>query len=152
MITKIELELKELKLKEQKLLEKLSKQKANKTFKCGCGKLHKIKDCIAIQTHWYESPHGCTGGDTWHTGEIQIICPITDNKNRILFDSYYKVEWTLRNDYSHNAESQFKRNYLNLFKSIINDYKEDNRKWWNNYYIDRNHDKFGINIPGIKKD
>ena len=34
-----------------------------------------VKDLVYIQTHWYESPHGCMGGDQWHPGEGQILCP-----------------------------------------------------------------------------
>ena len=40
-----------------------------------CDTSHMVKDVVYVQTHWYESPHGCMGGDTWHQGEGQIICP-----------------------------------------------------------------------------
>ena len=50
--------------------------------------MHKIKDCVAIQTHWYTEPSGCTEGDYWNQGEINIICPETNHRNRMLFDNY----------------------------------------------------------------
>ena len=72
----------------KKLIIQVEKQRANKQFRCCCGSMHKIKDCVAIQTHWYTEPSGCTEGDYWNQGEINIICPETNHRNRMLFDNY----------------------------------------------------------------
>ncbi len=34
-----------------------------------CDQRTQLGSLIYIQTHWYEEPHGCTGGDWWHEGE-----------------------------------------------------------------------------------
>lgn len=134
--------------KESSLLySQLKIKRSQLKFRCGCGRLHRIKDCDLIQTHWYKSPHGCTGGDYWNSGEVQIICPVTDNKNRVLFKSVYQIPYELRDHFAYSAEQQFLRIYKNLFKSVIDDYDTDKRGWWNCYYFDENHRKFGISIP-----
>lgn len=38
-----------------------------------------------IQELWYEQPHGCTGGDIWHEGEANFICPKCGVRNRPQF-------------------------------------------------------------------
>jgi hypothetical protein len=133
--------------KKQKLLKKLDIQRSRMFFECGCGRKHQIKTCEIIQTFWYQSPHGCMGGDYWVPGELQIICPDTDHKNRLMFDNY-DVEWSQRNDYDYSAEEQFKYMYRHLFKNVILDYNKDKRKFWNNSYFDDNHQKFGLNVKG----
>lgn len=35
------------------------------------------------QTHWYERPHGCTGGDHWWPGDAFFACPQCERSNRI---------------------------------------------------------------------
>jgi hypothetical protein len=146
-MTKVEQRLAELAIEEKKLLKKLETQRANKQFKCGCGKMHKIKDCVAIQTHYYVPPSGCTDGAYWSDSEMQVICPITDKKSRLMFNNN-DVDWTARQSYGYNAYLQFKYIYLKLFKEVIQDYEKDERLWWNNYYFDRNHEKFGLHIIG----
>ncbi len=49
----------------------------------GCGSLHAVADAVYIQSYWYESPHGCTGGDMWHLGEGGWICPSCGHENRL---------------------------------------------------------------------
>lgn len=49
----------------------------------GCGMGLEIGALTYIQTHWYESPHGCMGGDTWHMGEGNFICPKCEHRNRL---------------------------------------------------------------------
>jgi hypothetical protein len=39
-----------------------------------CGLQFWVRDLTYIQTHWYVSPHGCTGGDYWNEGEGQWRC------------------------------------------------------------------------------
>ena len=40
-----------------------------------CQSRHEIGSLVYLQTHWYEEPHGCTGGDKWHPSEGQWECP-----------------------------------------------------------------------------
>ena len=54
-----------------------------------CDSVHQISDLTYIQTHWYEDPYGCTGGDRWHSGEGQWGC-ICGFRNRL----YNKPEIT----------------------------------------------------------
>ena len=51
----------------------------------GCMTGFRIRELTYIQTHWYEEPYGCTGGDCWHESEGQWICPKCGHRNR-LFD------------------------------------------------------------------
>jgi hypothetical protein len=134
-------------LQEQLEVEKqnLKEERANKEFVCGCGKYHKIKDCVVIQTHWYTAPSGCSDGDYWNSGELQIVCPDTDFKNRILFKNF-NIPWEKRNLFDYDASAQFSRIYKYLFKAVVDDYDKDRRKAWNNYWVDNNHEYYGIKI------
>jgi transcription initiation factor IIE alpha subunit len=49
----------------------------------GCGKRFQIRNLTYIQTHFYISPWGCTGGDFWKEGEGQFDCPKCGYKNRL---------------------------------------------------------------------
>jgi hypothetical protein len=134
----------------EKLLAELHKERASLTFFCGCGVPHRIKDCHALEKMAYTSPHGCMGGDYWSFSELNVICPLTDKKNRFLFD-YTKVDWSLRDHFNHSAQAQFFRMYQKLFKSSKPDYDKDKREWWNNYYVDENHEVFGIDTKNGPK-
>lgn len=146
-MTKIEQRLAVLATEQQKLEQQLETQRANKQIRCVCGKMHRIKNCVVIQTHYYVPPSGCTDGAYWGEGELNVICPDVDIKNRLLF-SNNDVNWRERNDYKYNAQDQFKCIYKKLFKEVVDDYKEDTRKWINNYYIDQSHKKFGLCVEG----
>lgn len=136
-------QLEQLETKKQKLLQHQDKVRSNRTFVCGCGKRHRIRECVVIQTHWYTSPSGCSNGDYWNEGELQIICPDTDNKNRILFNDY-DTPWEKRNHYVYSPQMQFSRIYRDLFNEVIQDYKEDERAWMNNYHFDKHRVKFEL--------
>ncbi len=129
----------------ENLLKELEVKRSNQTIKCGCGRSHKIKDCHLIQTHWYERPHGCSGGDTWHQGEMQFVCPDTDNKNRLYFPQN-DIPYEKRGDFKYSAEQQFQRIFKRLFKSVTEDYDTDKRKWWLNEWINNHHEQYGIKI------
>lgn len=144
-------QLRSLREKEKDLLSKIDQKRANKTFPCLCGKRHAFKKCDVIQTHWYTSPSGCTEGDYWNMGELQIICPVTDHKNRLLFSSYYNVPYENRRDYNWNIGMQFSRLYKHLFKSVIDDYDKDNRPWVNCYHIDENYKKYDLHLGPKEK-
>lgn len=120
-MTKIKEKLNALEVEKKKLLEQLDKQRANKTFLCGCGAMHKIKECDAIQDHWYERPSGCYGGDHWHQDELSIICPVTNIRNRVYFPS---PSYENRKDYRCNPGEQFKDIYKRLFKSVTDEFSK----------------------------
>ena len=73
-----------------------------------CGGRTKIKTLTLIQTHWYESPHGCTGGDLWHSGESQVRCPKCGFVNRDCFGSRLKSQTNYPNAFL-NIEQIYNR-------------------------------------------
>jgi hypothetical protein len=119
---------------------------AMRQFKCACGKMHAIKACVVIQTHWYTPPHGCCEGDYWNVGELRIICPITQIRNRVLFATRTEVPWRERHNRKFNPEIQFADRFKHLFKEVLDDYYDDTGATFNNDYFDQNHAKFGIKI------
>lgn len=129
------------------LNKELDLQRSELEFECTiCRAKHRIKDCVALQNHSYTSPRGCSDGDYWTADELWAVCP--DHPayaSRFLFQSYYSVPWPSRENYAHNAESQFKRLFKKLFRENHDQYREQ-VKHNNNFYIDNNHDYFGINI------
>ena len=92
---------------------KINAKRAKTVVKCetnmahghGCAAKFFIKDITYIQTHWYEKPHGCTGGDMWHQGEGQFICPCCGLRNRL-----------------YNRESFVA--LKGLFKNVIDEHKD----------------------------
>ena len=89
--------LSELKAKQTRLNEELQKVQEeidaslkqtyivceNDSFGKGCSVAAKIGNKTYIQTWWYESPSGCTGGDTWHPDEGQWKCSHCGKMNRL---------------------------------------------------------------------
>jgi hypothetical protein len=67
----IESRLKELNEREMHVIR-------GKRFTCVyCGKTSALGKCGFVQGHWYESPHGCMGGDHWFDDKIEtchIVC------------------------------------------------------------------------------
>lgn len=57
----------------------------------GCGKSFEIGTLTYIQPYWYESPWGCTGGDTWHRDKEDgyFVCPACNHKNRLYNRPHY---------------------------------------------------------------
>lgn len=86
------------------------------TFECVCGQIHKFSECSCIQTHWYERPHGCTDGDTWHLGDVYVVCPTTDVRNRAYFS-------TLGSS-GPDDDVKFKRLMRDIAKEVVDEYKE----------------------------
>jgi hypothetical protein len=129
---------------ESKILEAIDKRNSRRTIKCdSCEDSHKIKDVVAIQTHWYTSPQGCTGGDYWSEGELNFVCPETGVRNRLLFNNY-DVSWEERKHYKNDPEEQFKMTYKDLFKEVVKTYEKNDPEFVNNHYVDRNRKKFGL--------
>lgn len=59
----------------EKANDKLKEEKSKTLVKCfTCGALSSISELKYIQTHWYEQPYSCNGGDMWHQGEGQFMC------------------------------------------------------------------------------
>lgn len=51
-----------------------------------CAKTSKLSSWDFVQGHWYESPWGCMGGDTWHVSKTEvchIACPHCRKMNYI---------------------------------------------------------------------
>jgi len=48
-----------------------------------CGRGWEIRELTYIQTHWYEQPSGCTGGDIWREGEGNWKCPTCETMHRL---------------------------------------------------------------------
>ena len=135
----------ELHRQERQVLAKMHRRDKNRKIKCGgCEDSHRTGDLIAIQTHWYTSPHGCTEGDYWSEGELQFVCPETGITNRLLFDNY-DVPYENRKDFEHNPAEQFKIRYKSLFREVRDSYDEHTPgKWANNYYVDQHRKQFGL--------
>jgi hypothetical protein len=99
----------ELSATQKAISEMLSRtlvQCTSNNFGKGCGMGMQIKDLDYIQTHWYEQPHGCMGGDTWHSGEGRFKCPHCGHTNRL---------------YDRPDIEKLKH----LFKATINEHKDD---------------------------
>jgi hypothetical protein len=139
----------ELRAEEKKVVEQIEATKPNLQFRCGCGALHKFRDCLLISKQYYTAPSGCMGGDYWSFSEAQIVCPKTDVKNRLMWDSKYSVPYDYRDHHEYDAEAQFIRQFRSAFKEVTIDYDKDKRSWWNNRYIDNNHEKFGLHVKGF---
>ncbi len=75
--------LKALREKVAKLVEEQSDLYSRTTVTCANGHPHEIRDLVYLQTHWYVSPHGCTGGDYHRPGEGQYVCPTCGKYNRL---------------------------------------------------------------------
>ena len=77
----------QLKCTEEEISLKLDKTvvtcETNARHGAGCGRKYFIKNIPYIQTHWYETPIGCSDGDTWHAGEGQFECPHCKHRNRL---------------------------------------------------------------------
>jgi hypothetical protein len=123
----------------EKLQAKLNEERRNVEFQCECcGEKHAMKDCDVIQTHWYESPHGCMGGDTWHENDIHIVCPKTGHRNRILFNISYDDRLKA------NPKTRFNK-WLSYFASIKMEYNNPRYSYTNNYTFDKNRDFYELN-------
>lgn len=122
------------------LYDTLEEQKARKKFSCYCGKRHSIKDCDVVQTYWMDYD-----GDA-HYGELQIICPVEGGRNRVMFDNF-DIPYQKRREYECNLSAQFEQEYKHLFKSVVEENRDKtNSNWYNNYYFDKNHKRFGLSV------
>jgi hypothetical protein len=135
-ISELESELTNLKQQEKQI-------NSRKKFLCACNKMHSIRECGVIQTHWYVPPRGCSEGDYYNEGELQIVCPTTGTRNRVLFN----IPYSLRDSFDYNPETKFKNKYKSLFNTMIDEYEEKrNHSFVNNYYFDEHRKKFDIEV------
>lgn len=136
--------------------QELKNARCNQKFRCACGALHRIVDCVAIEVEDYVGPYGCTGGDYYVYGELQVVCPNNETlRNRLLYHSTWQVYWDDRNTYEFSAEKQFNSMYLYSFKKRQRESRDERQQapvdCVNNYYVDENRKKFGIHVKGIDK-
>lgn len=109
----------------EKALETLELLKKRSEIRCGkCKESFPIATQVFVQTHWYTSPHGCTGGDYWNVGEANWTCPACRTQNR--FDKNIS-----RTAYGEDFIKKIERNELcevsKYFKRVVQCYCEYNR-------------------------
>ncbi len=75
-----------------------------------CKEKTKVKNLTRIQTHWYERPYSCTGGDQWHAGEVVYDCPKCGKRNRDYFNERLKEfsQWKYKGAFA-NCTDEHKR-------------------------------------------
>lgn len=57
---------------------------AKSTIFCkNCARKSQMRIVKYAKWHWYESPHGCMGGDQWHFGGYLITCPKCGNDEKV---------------------------------------------------------------------
>ena len=115
MRSNLESELERVRKEEKKIESKIKQRNKKRNIQCGsCEHSHRVADLVAIQTHFYIPPRGCTEGAYWLPGEMQFVCPETGVINRLLFDNC-DVPWEERKEYKNNPEEQFRTIYGPLY-------------------------------------
>ena len=62
----------------------------NSTILCKkCNKRSRVKNVEYLVWYWYETPHGCTGGDEYHKGGYNVECPKCGFVSKITKASVY---------------------------------------------------------------
>ena len=84
---------------------------------CSCSECYPITTQTYIQTHWYTSPRGCTGGDYWNLGEAQWKCPKCGFVNR--FDDRKDKYVSMPNEFYRPELVALKQ----FFKEVVNVYE-----------------------------
>lgn len=110
-------------------------QLASKKFKCLCGKFHRIKDCEAVQTHWYNDAAYEEG---YIEEDLKIICPISKGMMKLKFNDW-DTPYELRHKLKYSLEKQFKNIYKHLFKRVYNDCEKDFPKFLYYNYVTNNY-------------
>lgn len=112
----------------------------NQRWQChakSCGKKSKLSTVILVQTHWYTSPHGCSGGDYWNSGERNLICPKCHVRHRMIEkdpqpDNYYDFSYEKRREIDAKRRIVMEHKYRidghldlsKIFDNIIDDYDD----------------------------
>ena len=73
---------KELAAQELEAFSQLDLTCVSNCYGRGCGEIFQPRETVYIQTYWYETPSGCTGGDQWYRSEGQFDCPHCGHRNR----------------------------------------------------------------------
>lgn len=90
------------------LLEQKEAAIKSETWQCeSCNAENEISDTPKDTLYWYEIPHGCMGGDTWHTDkhDFYFYCPSCNAKYRA-----YHNKWALEaREYFAKGKDVFER-------------------------------------------
>ena len=132
----------------EQINHELNALRGNQTIKCICGKSHKIAEMDLIIPQKWQSNRGYEDGYNYD-GDLHAICTHESTlANRLVFETRYDIDYSLRSDPRFNAGMQFKQLYTNLFKSVTRPDECDVTftRWGNNTYIDDHHKKFEIDI------
>lgn len=87
--------LEKLNQEQEKIKQELKEVRTRKKFECGnCKKKHPISKLTLLEPYWYETPYGCTGGDSWHrSDEYKVFCPSCGIFTRVLAKSVSFENW-----------------------------------------------------------
>lgn len=147
MSKKIKQELNKLEKRQEELYDQLKEFRANKKFKCVCGKFHAIKNCVAKR--YWQRPYG--SDDYGSYGEIYVVCPATQVENRFLFMSGYDLPYEERHSHGNNIGQQFSTMYWDLFKDRVLVETEHTTIPNNNEYVSENYKRFDLRIEYVEK-
>lgn len=115
-------------------------------FKNHDGNMFVIRDCDLIIEEKYQQGYGYEDGYNYE-GDMFVLCKGNNLYNRLLFPSYFKVEYSLRGQFNYKLKDQFKGKFKNLFRSTkVVPTDKLKISWVNNTYVDDNPDKFFIKI------
>ena len=57
---------------------------ARTVVKCkSCGKGTQARNLQFCRYYWYETPHGCMGGDHWHSNGFMVVCPKCGDREHV---------------------------------------------------------------------
>jgi DNA-directed RNA polymerase subunit M/transcription elongation factor TFIIS len=127
-IQELESKITKLKAKIAPLREQLELEKTKTLVKCVACKRHtQVRLLTYLQTHWYVSPSGCTGGDYWNSGEGQFVCPKCDYTNRLYTDTIreYDSEDYKAKKRKSNAPIQKILDLKRYFGKVVDTYDRD---------------------------
>jgi hypothetical protein len=131
-------------------MDNLQEIRKRRRIQCSCKSYHRICDLTLRITHYYNEPHGCTGGDYWSEGEWQFLCPKTGDINRLLFHDE-QVDWKERDKIGVAAAPTFKHIYRNLFGACVKVHERGAQPGFFNFYVDQHRRMFELPPKPEKK-
>lgn len=146
-IKQIKNELENIEVTKLELLSQLKVARGKQKFRCVCGELHQISKCDLLYNPTWISGSGYEDG-YYNNDNTYVSCPTHAVLNRLLFPSFFRVEYELRQQIEHNAFKQFMSTYKASFTRYvdINETEYKTTRWLNTNYFDENHEKFEISI------
>jgi len=148
----LEHKLEDLDLQKDKINKQIEKRNAQRKLPCySCNGKHKICELEAIQTYYYTEPYSCTGGDFVTRSDLHFVCPITGDRNRMLFMTNYDIPREKRSHYVNDPEEQFSRMYKHLFKNVTDEDHHVKSDSFNNEYVSKHMKQFGLSIQDLEK-